>query len=329
MKKTVSLTLAVLMILVACLTTSCGKEIPKIASDPKYVIGICEAAEHTALSSATKGFMDALTEELGENYVKFIVKNAEKDGVDCDTIVADFVQQDVDMILGNATDALKAAAKATTTIPVLGTSVTDYGVALGIESVDGLVGTNVSGTSDLSPLSDHAAMIAELFPDAEKIGILYCKTDLSALYQVENIKIELEKKGFTCTGYSFTDENDVASAAERAAAESDVIYVSTDNTVTGCAEAIYSAAIAEKTPIFGGDAGICGDCAVATITVDYYTLGVTTGKMAAKILKGESKIAEMEISFAQAFPKYYNKTACEALGIDTALMEVAGFTALD
>ena len=149
------------------------------------------------------------------------------------------------------------------------------------------------------------------------------------LYQAENIKIELEKKGFTCVGYSFTDQNDVEAAAERAAAESDVIYLSTDNTVAGCAQAIYSKTIAANTPVFGGDAGICGNCTVATITVDYYTLGVTTGKMAAKILKGESDISELKVSFAQAFPKYYNKTACEALGIDTALMEVAGFTALD
>ena len=200
------------------------------ASDGSYVVGVCQLAPHPALDAATQGFQDALTEALGDQ-VTIEVKNAAGDSPTCATIVNGFVSSGVDLIMANATASLQAAVAATSDIPVLGTSVTEYGVALGIEDFSGTVGTNVSGTSDLAPLDQQAAMLKEWFPDAKTVGLLYCSAEPNSQYQVDVVQAELEKLGYTCTQYSFSDTNDMASVTQNAADNSDVIYVPTDNTV--------------------------------------------------------------------------------------------------
>ena len=323
MKKVLSIIMAVAMLFTTCFAlSSCG-------DDGKYTVGICQLVTHDALDAATQGFQDALIDALGEGNVEFINQNAQNDTAACTTIINDFVTKKVDLIMANATPALQAAANGTATIPVLGTSVTEYGTALDIKDFDGLVGTNVSGTSDLAPLDQQAAMILELFPDAKTVGMLYCSAEANSKYQVKVIKEALEAKGVTCTDYPFSDSNDVASVAKAAAAASDVIYVPTDNTAASCTEAINGAVLPTKTPIVAGEEGICKGCGVATLSISYYDLGVATGKMAAKILKGEKKVEEMEIAYAETFTKKYNKTICGELGIDTATLEAAGYIAIE
>ena len=278
-----------------------------------YLVGICQLAPHVALDAATQGFKDALTEEFGDA-VKFDEQNAAGDSATCGTIVNGFVSEGVDLMLANATASLQAAASATGDIPVLGTAVTEYGVALGISGFDGLVGTNVSGTSDLAPLDQQAQMIRDWCPDAETVGLLYCSAEANSQYQVDTIQTYLEELGFTCTQYPFSDTNDMASVTQSAADACDVIYVPTDNTVannTGIVDNICNG----KVPVFAGEEGICGGCGVATLSISYYDLGVTTGKMAAKILKGEANVSEMPIEYAPEVTKKYNPTTCEALGI--------------
>lgn len=294
-----------------------------------YTVGICQQMPHVALDSATQGFQDALVEALGEGNVEFLVQNAQGDSTACTTIVNDFVTKNVDMILGNATTALQSAANGTSTIPVLGTSVTEYGTALGIENFDGLVGGNVSGTSDLAPLDQQAAMILELFPETKTVGLLYCSAEPNSAYQVKVVREELEKAGVTCTDFPFADSNDIASVSKAAAAASDVIYIPTDNTAASFCESINGAVLPTGTPIMGGDSGICAGCGIATLCIDYYDLGVTTGKMAAKILTGEAKIEEMEIAYSETFSKVYNPVNCAELNIDTAALEAAGYTAIE
>ena len=323
MKKVLSIIMAVAMLFTTCFAlSSCG-------DDGKYTVGICQLVTHDALDAATQGFQDARIDALGEGNVEFINQNAQNDTAACTTIINDFVTKKVDLIMANATPALQAAANGTATIPVLGTSVTEYGTALDIKDFDGLVGTNVSGTSDLAPLDQQAAMILELFPDAKTVGMLYCSAEANSKYQVKVIKEALEAKGVTCTDYPFSDSNDVASVAKAAAAASDVIYVPTDNTAASCTEAINGAVLPTKTPIVAGEEGICKGCGVATLSISYYDLGVATGKMAAKILKGEEKVEEMEIAYAETFTKKYNKTICGELGIDTATLEAAGYIAIE
>lgn len=306
MKKFVAIVCVMLMLLGM---TACGA-----ADDGKYTIGICQLVQHVALDAATQGFKDALTEKLGDKVV-FEEKNASGEQVNCTTIINGFVSNNVDLIMANATAPLQAAASATATIPVLGTSVTDYASALEIEGWTGTVGTNVSGTSDLAPLNEQAAMVKELFPDAKNVGLLYCLAEANSQYQVDVITKELEALGFVCTPYGFTDTNDVASVTQAACTTSDVIYIPTDNTAASNTEAIANVVLPAKVPVVAGEAGICGGCGVATLSIDYYDLGYQTGLMAEKILTGAADVSTMAVEYAPKVTKMYNAANCEALGI--------------
>lgn len=306
MKKIIALLLVVSILAVFA---ACGT-----AEKDRYVVGICQLVQHPALDEATKGFRDALTDALGDK-VTFDEQNASNDIPACATIANSFVSKNVDLIMANATPALQACASATTEIPILGTSVTEYGVALSIENFDGTVGGNISGTSDLAPLAEQANMIVELFPDAQSIGLLYCSAEANSLYQVNVVKAELEAKGLTATPYPFSELNDMAAVAEAACATSDVIYVPTDNTVASATNILYGVTKEANIPVIAGEEGICAGCGVASLTISYYDLGYKTGEMAAQILKGEAKIEEMPIAYAPNFVKKYNPDVCADLGI--------------
>ncbi len=283
--------------------------------EAQYTVGICQLVQHEALDAATKGFIDALNEELGEGTVAFDEQNAQNDSNTCSTIINGFVSGGVDLILANATPALQAAQAGTNEIPILGTSVTEYGVALDIEGFDGTVGGNISGTSDLAPLDEQAAMLNELFPDAKNVGLIYCTTEANSQYQVDEVQKALEGLGYTCKPYGFSDSNDLSAVATTAVEENEVIYVPTDNTVASNAPLLDNIARPAKVPVIAGEEGICSGCGVATLSISYYDLGVATGKMAAKILTGESDISAMPIEYAPQFTKKYNAEICEDLGI--------------
>ena len=312
MKKLVSILIAVMLLLTAS----------ALAEGQTYTVGVCQLVTHDALDAATQGFMDALTEELGDA-VTFDVQNAAGDSNTCSTIVNSFVAADVDLILANATAALQAAA--TADIPILGTSVTEYGVALDIDDFGGTVGGNVSGTSDLAPLDQQAAMLQTLFPDAKNVGLLYCSAEANSQYQVDTVKGYLEEMGYTCTLYPFADSNDAAAVTQTAADASDVIYVPTDNTVAANTGIVDNICQPAGVPVIAGEEGICKGCGVATLSISYYDLGVTTGKMAAKILTGEADISTMPIAYAENFTPKFNTVIGEALGV--AMPE--GYTAIE
>lgn len=286
------------------------------AADGKvYNIGICQLVQHEALDAATQGFKDALVEKLGEGSVKFDEQNASGDSANCATIVNGFVSNGVDLILANATAPLQAAAQATADIPVLGTSITDYATALDISDWTGTVGNNISGTSDLAPLDQQAAMIQELFPDAKSVGLLYCSAEPNSVYQCDVIEGYLNEEGYTVARYAFTDTNDVTSVAQTAADNSDVIYIPTDNTAASNTEAIANVVIPAKVPVVAGEEGICSGCGVATLSISYYDLGYATGEMAAKILADGADVSAMPVEFAPNVTKKYNAANCETLGI--------------
>ncbi len=282
--------------------------------DKVFRVGVCQLAPHEALDAATNGFVAALKEELGDK-VEIDVQNAAGETSNCPTIINGFVSANVDLIMANATPALNAAATATGDIPVLGTSVTEYGVALGIENFSGTVGTNVSGTSDLAPLDRQAQMIRDWMPEAETVGLLYCSGEPNSQYQVNTIKGYLEQLGFTCTAYPFADTNDMPAVTQTAADNSDVIYVPTDNTVANNTGVLSNICRPAKVPVFAGEEGICRTAGLATLSISYYDLGVTTGKMAAKILKGEADVSTMPIEYAPQVTPKYNAEICEELGL--------------
>lgn len=310
MKKIAALAVAGLMAVSMCACTGA-------ANDKEITVGICQLVQHDALDAATKGFKETLKEKLeADGYtVKFEEQNAQGDSATCATIINGFVASDVDLILANATAPLQAAAAGTTTIPILGTSVTDYATALDIDNWNGTTGRNISGTSDLAPLVDQAAMIKELCPDATKVGILYCSAEANSEYQNDVIKVELEKLGFETESYSFVDTNDVATVTTNAADECDVIYIPTDNTAASNTAIIDSICRPAGIPIVAGEAGICNGCGIATLSISYYDLGCTTGEMAYDILVNDKDVADMEVQFAPNVTKLYNEEICEALDI--------------
>ena len=318
--------LAILMAAILCMGAfaGCGGD------DGKYTIGICQLVTHDALDAATQGFKDAVIKGLGEENVTFDLQNAGNDPAMCKTITDNFASKKVDLIMANATPALQAAVKSTKQIPVLGTSVTEYGVALEIKDFAGTVGGNVSGTSDLAPLDKQAEMILELVPDAKNVGLLYCATEANSVYQVDVVKKYLEGKGVTCKEYKFTDTNDVSMIAKQASDENDALYVPTDNTAASCADAIYKSMTTKK-PLIAGESGICSGCGIATLSLDYYDLGYATGEMAVKVLKGDADISEMAIEYTpeEKLTKKYNEAICTEIGIDIEALKADGYVVIE
>lgn len=284
------------------------------SGDKKYVIGICQLVEHEALDQATKGFEDALKELLGDQ-VEFVFQNAQNEQTNATTICNAFVADKVDLILANATSPLQAAASATADIPILGTSVTDYGSALDIADWTGTTGVNISGTSDLAPLEDQEKMLLELFPDVQTVGILYCSSEPNSAFQAKKFSEYLTADGIAFKEYLAADSNEIQTVASAAVQECDVIYIPTDNTMAAYTEAINNICLAAKVPVITGEEGICKGCGVATLSISYYDLGYATGKMAYEILVNGADISTMEIQYAPNVTKKYNAAICEELGV--------------
>lgn len=271
--------------------------------------------EHAALDAATEGFQDACRELFGEDNVEFDVQNAQGEQTMCSTIVNNFVSSDVDLILANATLPLQTAAQATSDIPILGTSVTDYGSALGIDDWTGATGVNISGTSDLAPIEEQEDMLLELVPEAQTVGILYCSAESNSKYQAELFEAELEADVISYKEYTAADSNEIQSVTQNAVEECDAIYIPTDNTMASNTQIINNICLPAKVPVIAGEEGICSGCGVATLSISYYDLGYQTGEMAYKILAEGEDIASMEVETAAQVTKKYNPAICEELGI--------------
>ena len=300
MKKLVTLVLA--LVLVAAVSCASATS-----------IGVIQLVQHEALDLATQGFIDAVTAAIPD--VEIEVQNASGDIAACATIANTFVSANVDLIMANATPALQAASAATGDIPVLATSITEYGVALGIDDFNGVTGINVSGTSDLAPLSEQAAMVKALFPEAKKVGLLYCSAEANSIYQVKVVSEELANLGYETEEFAFTDSNDVGSVAQNAADGCDVIYIPTDNTAAAYKETIGNVVVPAAVPVIAGEEGICAGCGVATLTISYYDIGYKTGEMAVDILVNGADISTMPIEYAPQFVKKYNPEIAETLGV--------------
>ncbi|MCR5415703.1 MAG: ABC transporter substrate-binding protein [Pseudobutyrivibrio sp.] len=328
MKKILSLlmTSTLMLSMVACGTDSAAQkstdsqstEVTEEATtdDAKtYNVGVIQLVQHPALDAATEGFQAALTEKLGDS-VTITVNNASGDSATCATIANSFVSDNVDLIMANATPAMQASETATSTIPIVATSITDYATALDISDWTGATGTNVTGTSDLAPLDGQATMLNELFPDAKEVGIIYCSGEDNSLYQANKITEYLEGYGYNVTDYTFSDSADVATVVQSACSSSDVLYVPTDNVAANCAETINNVALTAGVPIVAGEEGICKGCGIATLSISYYDIGYAAGLMAYDILVNGKDPATTEIQYATEFTKEYNPLIAEQLGIE-------------
>ena len=316
MKKLLTILLATICLFALCACNSDSNLGSNQGSNPTgsnmgsnpIKVGVVQTTQHPALDAATQGFVDALKEN---GITDVDVQNASGESTNCSTIVGNFVADGVDLIMANATPALQAASAATDTIPVLGTSITVYDVVLG-----GSVPKNVSGTTDLAPLDEQASMIKELFPNAKKVGILFCSAEANSQYQVDKISEFLKEDGIETVNYVFNDSNDITAVTEKAVNDKvDVIYIPTDNTAAANTQAIANVVLPAGIPVFTGEEGVCTGCGVATLTISYYDIGFKTGEMAADILLNGADISTMEIESAPQFVKKFNKTNAEKLGI--------------
>ena len=309
MKKIIAITLAALMLLSLA---ACGGT---ASDDGKYVIGICQMTKHPSLDHASDGFKDAVIAALGEDNVVFKEQDAAGEYATCGVVIDGFIAEGVDMILANSTTPLQVAVSATDEIPILGTSITDYAAALNMSEWTGSVEGNVAGTTDLAPLDQQAAVIAELFPEAQNVGLLYCSSEPNSVYQIRIIGEYLADMGYTCTEFAFADVNDMSYVVETACENADVIYIPTDNTCATYTENIANVVLPAGIPVVTGDTSTCAAAGVATFSISYYDLGWVTGEMAVQILTGEADIADMAIQSAGEAAKMYNPANCEKLGI--------------
>ncbi len=304
MKKILSIVLAAVVLCTACLSlASCGEK-------ADYTVGICQLMVHDSLDQATNGFVDALTEALAAEgkTVAFDTQVAGEAEL-CTTVINTFTAKSVDLIMANATPALTAAATATTKIPVLGTSVTDYE-----STFAGAVPANVSGTSDAVPFDEQAKMMIDtlgLVP-GDKVGVIYCTGESNSLIQYEAVKALFEAEGIVVEAYTFSETTELQALTTSAAEECKAIYIPSDNTVAANDTIVGTICNEKNVPVYTSYGGaIC----YASLAIDYYELGVETGKMAAEVLLGTKAVSDLEVKTLTP-TVVYNNELCAALGIE-------------
>lgn len=311
MKKIIALVLAAVLVL------GMASAVTAKAEEKTYTVGICQLVQHAALDAATEGFMDALTEKLGDN-VKFDLQNAQGESTTCSTIVTGFVANEYDLIMANATPALLAAVSATDTIPILGTSVTDYATALAMDDMDASVGTgiNVSGTSDGVPAQMYADTVMELVPEAKSVAVLYCSAEPNSVLQADQFIACMDELGVDTTVYTFTDSNDIQAVVTSAVEEADAMYIPTDNTAASNMTIINNVCTAAGLPVICGEEGMCAAGGLATVSISYYDIGHVCGEMAYDILVNGADVSTMPIGYAASPAKKYNPDFADAIGFE-------------
>ena len=305
MKKMISVILTVVMLISVCgIFAGCG------GNDGSYTVGICQLMVHDSLDQATKGFQDALTAEMeaAGKTVTFDTQVAGDSNL-CATVINTFTAKKVDLIMANATPALLAAANATTSIPVLGTSVTDYA-----DTFKGNIPANVSGTSDAVPFDEQAQMMIDTLDlvAGDKVGVLYCTNESNSLIQYNAVKELFEEEGIVVEAYTFSETTELQALVNSAASECKAIYVPSDNTVAQNDSVVGTICEEKKVPVFTSYGGaVC----YASLAIDYYELGRKTGEMAAEILLGNKKTTDIEVATLEP-TVVYNEELCAKLDIE-------------
>ena len=303
MKKLVSFILALVLCLGCLALTGCSEKVD-------FTVGVCQLMEHDSLDKATQGFTDALKAEM-EKAGKTVTVEVQVAGEAdiCTTIINAFTAKNVDLIMANATPALAAAATGTTTIPVLGTSVTDYA-----DTFAGKIPANVSGTSDAVPFDEQAEMMIETLNlvAGDQVGVLYCTGESNSRIQYEAVKALFEAEGIVVEAYTFSETTELQALVTKAAGECKAIYVPSDNTVADNDTVVGTICNEKKIPVYTSYGGkIC----YASLAIDYYQLGYETGKMAAQVLLGNKTVADLEIMTLTP-SVVYNEELCRQLGIE-------------
>jgi len=305
MKKLLSLILALTLSISTCLILSaCGEK-------TDFTVGVCQLMAHESLDKATQGFEDALKAEMAKaGKTVTITVQIPSDANYSSTVINTFTAKKVDLIMANATPSLVAAAEATSTIPILGTSVTDY-----LDTFGGNIPANVSGTSDAVPFDEQAQMMIDTLglKAGDLVGVIYCANESNSLIQYNAVKALFEDAGITVKAYTFSDAaTELQALVNSAVSECVAIYVPSDNTVADNDSVVGTICEQNKIPVFTSYGGsIC----YASLAIDYYQLGYETGLMAAQVLLGTKAISDIEIMTLTP-SVVYNKELCALLGIE-------------
>lgn len=293
----------------------------KPAEGTAFHVGVIQLVEHPALDAATKGFEEGLQEALeADGYtVEFDYQNAQGEQANCATIATKFVNDKDDLIMANATPALQAVAAATGDIPIVGTSVTDYESAGVVKSNDA-PGTNVTGASDFAPIDEQIALLQKLVPDVKEVGILYCSSEANSKFQVDLAAKTLDEAGIGYKEYTVADSNEIQSVVTNAIANSDCLYIPTDNTIADNMSIVKNAAWPEKLPVICGEENMCKNGGLATLSIDYYELGKAAAEQAYDILVNGKNPAEMPVVYG-GITGEYNPETVEAIEFDKSLLD--------
>ena len=311
--------LALAMVLGAGMLTGCGggdKAPAKADAKKVFNVGIVQLVEHPALDAANKGFVDGLTKrgfKEGEK-VKYDRQNAQADQSNLANIAQRFVNNKVDLICAIATPAAQTMANATKDIPILGTAITDYKAAKLVKD-DKKPGGNVSGTTDMNPIDQQIDLLQKLVPGAKTVGIIYCSSEVNSQLQVEIAKKALETRGMTAAIATVNTVNDIQQAAQSLVGKVQAMYIPTDNVMASAIPTLTTITTEAKIPVIGGEANQVKGGAVATVAIDYYQLGLTTGDMAADVLEGKAKPADMAIRAQDKFETVISKATADKLGM--------------
>ena len=290
------------------------------SSSASYKIGVVQLTEHTALDATNQGFVEAV--EASGLSVSIDQQNAQNDQSACQTIASKFVGDGVDLIFAIATPAAQAAAAATTDIPIVGSAITDY-AASGLVKDNDKPGTNVTGASDLTPVAEQLQMMQKVLPDVKKVGLLYCSAESNSDIQIASAKEELDALGLSYTEFAVSSSNEIQSVVESAVGKVDALYAPTDNTIAAGAAQVGQICKENKLPFITGEEGMCEAGGLFTLSINYKDLGKLAGEMAVKILKGESKPADMAIQHLSTneLVVVKNEEMAEAIGVDLSALD--------
>ncbi len=328
MKKIISMIMVAVMMM--AMLTACGSSntageaqatntAENAAEGEAYKIGIVQLTAHAALDASNEGFIAAL-DASGINYV-VDQQNAQNDQSACQTIATKLVSDGNDLILAIATPAAQAVAGATSDIPVIGTAITDFAEA-GLVNDNAAPGTNVTGTSDLTPVKEQIELLTKLLPEAKKVGILYCSAEVNSKIQGDMAIEACTAAGLEAEVFTVSSSNEIQTVVESMVGKVDAIYAPTDNVIAAGMATVSMVATDNGLPVICGEAGMVTEGGLATYGIDYYQLGYLAGEMAVSILKGEATPAEMPIGYLEAAKCELttNEETAAALGIDLSVL---------
>ena len=306
-----------LMLTLALGVMGCGgdkKEAPKKAE--KVNVGIVQLVEHAALDAANKGFVEGLASKgykEGQN-IAYDRQNAQADQSNLQNIAHRFVNNKVNLICAIATPAAQTVANVTSDIPIVATAVTDYKTAKLVKD-NAKPGTNVTGTTDMNPVEQQLDLLLKVVPNAKSVGTIYCSSEVNSQLQVDILKKAATAKGVTIKEATVSNVNDIQQAARSLVGKVQAIYVPTDNVLASAMPTLVSVTEEAKLPVICGEGGMVKAGGLATLGVDYYKLGFQAGEMAADILSGKSKPADMGIQAQKEFKAMVNLKEAEKIGL--------------